>query len=128
MSVSDITGYTASGDQIYSVRSFYTDLVVQKGRPMVLSGIKKQSQVEAKTGMPFLVDIPYVGQYLFGKTTNTDNTKELVVFLDPEFEVFSMDNASAPKSVKTAQALLRGEDALEVPNNSYGYDQWLIGK
>lgn len=128
LNVSDVKGYTPGGSEIVSSRSFDTTVEIHDGRPMVLSGIKNASDVDSRTGIPFLMDIPIVGQYIFGRTVKTENTKELVIFLDPEFQVFTMDDADAPKTVQTAQALLKGEDVVEVPNNSLGYDQWLLGK
>jgi hypothetical protein len=37
-----------------------------------------------------------------------------------------MDDADAPREVQTAKKLAAGEDVLNVPANSYGFDQWLL--
>ncbi len=124
--VASLNGTTPSGEQIISHRNYTSSLVARDGVPLVVSGIKSSSDVDGTIGMPFLVDIPYVGKYLFGRTTKTQREKEIVVLMTPHFQVYSMDDAKAPREVITAKKLANGEDVLNVPANSYGYDQWLL--
>lgn len=124
--VASLNGNTPSGEQIISHRNYTSSLVARDGVPLAITGIKSTSMVDGTIGMPYLVDIPYVGKYLFGKTSRTQREKEIVVLMTPHFQVYSMDDAKAPQEVTTAKKLANGEEVLSVPANSYGYDQWLL--
>ena len=52
----------------------------------VIGGLKKQETVTSKTGIPWLVNIPYVG-YLFGTESKSVKTTELIIMGECKLEV-----------------------------------------
>jgi type IV pilus assembly protein PilQ len=59
-----------------------TDVLVENGGTVVIGGIFTQQQTHNVTKVPLLGDVPLLGN-LFRKTDNTDNRRELLVFVTP---------------------------------------------
>jgi general secretion pathway protein D len=80
--VSDSTKVGAAGSPIIDTRRVQTQLSLKDGTPVLLGGLISRNNSRAETGVPFLKDIPLVGQ-LF--RTNTDNNRktELLVLITP---------------------------------------------
>ncbi len=64
-------------------RKLSADVSVSNGETVILGGLVKNDKTNSEAGIPILKDIPYVGKYLFGKTSADDNRSELLVFLTP---------------------------------------------
>jgi type IV pilus assembly protein PilQ len=54
-----------------------------KGDVIVLGGIKRDSTTDAKSGIPFLGNLPFLGK-LFSSDAKSKSTEELMFFLTPE--------------------------------------------
>ncbi|MCY7388182.1 MAG: type IV pilus secretin PilQ [Burkholderiales bacterium] len=77
------SGRTAqSGIPILDVRNLRTQILVENGETAVLGGIFEQSTSTNVTKVPFLGDIPFIGN-AFKKTQRIDNKTELLVFITP---------------------------------------------
>lgn len=63
-------------------RKITSSVAVQDGETIVLGGLISDSRNRGKDGIPFLQDIPVVGD-LFGNTTNTSKRTELIVLITP---------------------------------------------
>ena len=132
LGVTDFSGYTPTGQPIVATRSVSSRFEVKNNQPIVMGGLCRTVTAKTVTGIPYLCDIPYVGQYVFGKTVDTKTQKRLTVLMKPHFQVFDMDLDSAPKPVaikrEAAQTMAQGDDveAIAIPGNSFGYDQWLL--
>lgn len=58
-------------------------VAVNNGETVVIGGLVSQTKTSAEGGIPLLKDIPYIGKYLFGFTSERDQRTELLVFLTP---------------------------------------------
>ncbi len=60
-----------------------TTLCIQSGQTVVISGLTVQQSSNSYTGFPFLGNIPIL-RYLFGVKSDSENKRELVIFLSAE--------------------------------------------
>ena len=80
-------------------REMSSDVLLENGQTVVFGGLTETSTSESETGIPFLKDIPWIGKWLFSKTTQNENRTELLVFMTP----YVLDGAEAAQ----AEALRR---------------------
>ncbi len=73
---------TALGREI-NVKEIKTQVLVENGGTVVIGGIYEQEESNSTTKVPFLGDVPYLGN-LFKTNTKTANRTELLVFLTPK--------------------------------------------
>jgi type IV pilus assembly protein PilQ len=59
-----------------------TKVLVRNGQTTVIGGIFVESEINGKTGVPLLMDIPFLGG-LFRSTTKTKERRELLIFITP---------------------------------------------
>lgn len=75
-------GTAPNGEIILNKNEINTNVLVSNGETVVLGGIFEQESSNSQTKVPFLGDIPYVGQ-LFRRDSKTDNKRELLIFVTP---------------------------------------------
>ena len=73
---------TAAGFAI-DTKHVKTQVLVENGGTVVIGGIFEQTDREEITKVPFLGDIPYLGN-LFKTKSKTSNKTELLIFLTPK--------------------------------------------
>ena len=78
----DFVSYTSFNAPIVNQREAQTTVSVKDGETVVLGGIINNSVSRTVSKIPFLGDLPIVGN-LFRSTSKTDNKTELLVFLTP---------------------------------------------
>ena len=66
-----------------NTRAIETQVVLSDGQTVVLGGILETTHSDAQTKVPWLGDIPVLGN-LFKNTTKTDDKDELLVFVTPK--------------------------------------------
>ena len=76
----------------------------------VIGGLTKQTEVESRTGVPWLMDIPVLG-YLFSSVSNSVKNTELVVMAQCEWD----SPADKPGLKNTTKAETRGSPAAIRP-------------
>ena len=59
-----------------------TELLVKNGETTVIGGIYKDDDTESNSGVPYLMDIPFIG-WLFKSNTKTKVKTELLIFITP---------------------------------------------
>ena len=64
-------------------RKMSADITLDNRQTVVLGGLTETSQGESTTGIPILKDIPWIGKWLFSSTSQTEDRKELLVFMTP---------------------------------------------
>jgi type IV pilus assembly protein PilQ len=72
---------TASGPAI-DTKNVQTQVLVENGGTVVLGGIFEQIQRVTTTKLPFLGDVPVVGN-LFKNTVRVNDRSELIIFITP---------------------------------------------
>ncbi|MFA5089231.1 MAG: secretin N-terminal domain-containing protein, partial [Candidatus Omnitrophota bacterium] len=59
-----------------------TTVMIKDGMTIVMGGLKKENKVHIKKGIPFLMDIPYLG-HIFSFTSDDVEATEIVIFITP---------------------------------------------
>jgi type IV pilus assembly protein PilQ len=79
-------------------REATTEMLVRDGSTIVIGGLYQRTVQEARTGIPWLSNVPGVG-WLFRKTRSDDRHEELLIFITPRIikqpDVPSQAHASA---------------------------------
>ena len=79
-----LTGFTETGNQpIINRREAKTTVRVLNGETFVLGGLRQRTQINNRSGIPYLKDVKYVGK-LFRYKQDSFRDSELLVFLTPE--------------------------------------------
>ena len=64
-------------------RKMGADVLLDNKQTVVFGGLTQTAVANAETGIPILKDIPWIGKWLFSKVTQSENRKELLVFMTP---------------------------------------------
>ena len=64
-------------------RKMSADILLENMQTVVLGGLTETYTSEAETGIPILKDIPFIGKWLFGSVSKSEDRKELLVFMTP---------------------------------------------
>ncbi|MGH7291021.1 MAG: type II secretion system protein GspD, partial [Myxococcota bacterium] len=78
-----VPGQTLFGGFILDRRETNTRVVVKDGQTIVISGILTDTESKVTRGVPFLMDIPLVGE-LFKSRDNSTIRTELIAFITPK--------------------------------------------
>jgi len=70
------------GDPTINKKTVVTKLLVKNGETVVLGGIYTQNTSETISGVPGLMNIPFIG-HLFKRKQKTNNRSELLIFITP---------------------------------------------
>jgi general secretion pathway protein D len=102
-----------SGNQVPIVNSqrLTTTVTVPSGCTIVLGGLIKDQITKDANGIPYLMDIPYLGN-LFKYTTNNRERDELLVFIQPT--VVNDDIQTLRASLKEEQRTKVGADVYKL--------------
>ncbi len=73
---------SATGQRSFLQREIDSQVAVRSGQTVVLGGLIKNNASQGKSGLPFLGDIPGVGN-LFSTTTKSSDRTELLVMITP---------------------------------------------
>ena len=82
--VSDVVETTSSGIDSPTIRQRKIDTIVavQDGETIVLGGLIRESDNQTRSGVPWLMEIPFFGQAFRSDSTTTRRT-ELLIFITP---------------------------------------------
>ena len=83
--VSDVGERVLVGNQTFdafNIRDAETTAVVQDSQTLVIGGIITENNRKSRSGVPYLMDIPFLGQLFRNTTDNADRT-ELVILITP---------------------------------------------
>ena len=78
----------------YQTKSKY---LVRPGESIMLSGYKYNDESETKKGTPWLSNIPWIGEYLFGNRENTVNMNEMLLVVTVDWAVEGESEAAAAR-------------------------------
>ena len=70
-----------------------TNVVVENGQTAVIGGLTTQDEINTESGVPFLKDIPIIGQ-LFKYTKKSVESRDLVIFVTPTIVTAQMMGSS----------------------------------
>ncbi len=75
-------GYDEKGEVVISTQEAKTKIVVADGETAVIGGLTRNENTESESGIPFLKDIPLLGN-LFKYTRHAVAKKDLIIFVTP---------------------------------------------
>ncbi len=87
--------FTTNGTQIDN-NSNKTQLLVADGQTVVIAGLTQTSVRVTKSGIPILVDLPFIGR-LFGYTSRQEQRRDLLVLITPHI---TDDGQQAPDGAR----------------------------
>ncbi|MBR3072609.1 type IV pilus secretin PilQ [Fibrobacter sp.] len=128
-------GYDEKGEVVISTQEAKTKVVVADGETVVIGGLTRNENTESESGIPFLKDIPLLGN-LFKYTRKAITKKDLVIFVTPRIIRNYIGNipisevseeksgSSAPELKPVEETPATGETpAAPAPENSHD-DSW----
>ena len=74
-------GTYSSKYPVLDVQRLVTDFTLAAGETAVIGGLSKTTEEQVDTGIPWLRDIPWIGDKLFGRKTRMKVQKEIIVFV-----------------------------------------------
>lgn len=77
------SGAGTGGVPSINTRKVSTQVLIDNGGTVVVGGVYTQAEVSSTPKVPLLGDIPFIG-WLFKSQTNTNNKRELLVFISPK--------------------------------------------
>lgn len=107
----------SSTDLITNKTRFTTTALVDDGDILIIGGLVDQAQSEFEDGVPFLSEVPGVGN-LFKNTGRSNSRRNLMVFIRPTILRNSEDSGYATKRkfdyIRAREQLFRGQPTSEV--------------
>ncbi len=82
-----------------TTRKMSSDVSVENRQTIVMGGLQRSVRSKSTSGIPILKDIPWIGKWLFGSTSDSEQKSELLVFITP----YVLDDAESAQ----AEALRR---------------------
>ncbi len=125
--VSDVSGFTPAGTPIINSRSVDSKIRLYPGEPYVVAGLDRKGEVSSVGKVPILGSIPVVG-YLFSHETESKSQTQIVVLLTPQVTLNAESVIAMPAQAQTAMAIINEDKHPRVPDNKYGFDQWLLDR
>jgi type II secretion system protein D len=106
-----------SGNQVPIVNSqrITTTVTIPSGATIVLGGLIKDQVTKDNNGIPYLMDVPFIGNF-FKYTTNNKERDELLVFIQPT--VVNDDIQTLRASLKEEQRTKVGADTFDLAHPS----------
>lgn len=73
----------STGQPITSKQQVKTQAILRNGEDIIIGGLVKSFELDSKSKVPFLGDIPWIGELLFSSASKTIEEDNLVVILTP---------------------------------------------
>jgi general secretion pathway protein D len=101
------SSYVSGSVDLAVERKMSADVRLENMQTVVFGGLTETSVSDSETGIPILKDIPWIGKWLFSSVKQTENRKELLVFMTP----YVLDDAES-----TQLEAFRRKKALSDPS------------
>ena len=75
--------YTPQDIDVPVTRKMSADVRLENMQTVVLGGLTETATSESESGIPLLKDIPWIGKWLFSSVSQSEDRKELLIFLTP---------------------------------------------
>jgi general secretion pathway protein D len=92
---------------IINKREATTQIFIRDGQTTVIGGLAGKSHSNTVSGIPIISRIPLIGPLLFGRTTISEETSELYLFLTPHIITSDDDVDKLRDAVKEGSDLLK---------------------
>ena len=92
---------------VINKREATTQVFIRDGQTTVIGGLADNAKTHDVSGIPYLSRIPFLGPLIFGRTTKTETTSELFLFLTPHIISSDEDIDRYREAVKDGSQLLK---------------------
>ena len=66
---------------VIDIQRIVTEFTLKSGETAVIGGLSRTVEIDGDGGIPYLRDIPWIGDKLFGSKTRTKEQREIIVFV-----------------------------------------------
>jgi type IV pilus assembly protein PilQ len=98
----DPTGRNVLGNPYIFKKETKTNLIVQDGETIVISGLTKQKSTDSEGGVPWLKNIPGLG-WLFKASGEAQSMEEVLIFITPTILPPQVATAAKPAGAKPVE-------------------------
>ena len=109
---------TATSQRAFLQRQFSSKVAVRSGESLVLGGLIRDNTTTVKSGVPFLQNMPDLGN-LFGTNGKNVARTELVVVITPKVVRTDQDVREVSSELRERMRGLRSVDSSSLPNGSW---------
>jgi type II secretory pathway component GspD/PulD (secretin) len=112
-------GYDEKGQVVISTQEAKTKVVVADGETVVIGGLTRNENTESESGIPFLKDIPLLGN-LFKYTRKAVTKRDLIIFVTPRIirnYVGSVELSEASADIKGTPTAKKTQTSTEPTDN-----------
>lgn len=109
---------SATLQRAFLQRQFSSKVAVRSGESLVLGGLIRDNTTTSKSGLPFLQDIPLVGN-LFGTNGKNVARTELIVVITPRVVRTDQDMREVSGELRERMKGLRGVNASSLPGGGW---------
>jgi type II secretory pathway component GspD/PulD (secretin) len=95
---------------VINKREATTQIFIRDGQTTVIGGLADNTHSSDVSGIPYLSRIPVIGPLIFGRTTKSEATNELFLFLTPHIISSDEDIDRLRDAVKQGSELLKDVD------------------
>jgi type II secretory pathway component GspD/PulD (secretin) len=92
---------------VINKREATTQVFIKDGQTTVIGGLADKAKTSDVSGIPFLSSIPWIGPLIFGRTTKTETTSELFLFLTPHIISSDEDIERYRDAIRDGSELLK---------------------
>jgi len=92
---------------VINKREATTQVFIRDGQTTVIGGLADHAKTSDVSGIPLLSSIPWIGPLIFGRTTKTETTSELFLFLTPHIISSDEDIERYRDAVRDGSELLK---------------------
>ena len=103
----------ATGQRSFLERNVTSRIAVRSGESVVLGGLITDNSTVAKSGVPYLMDIPVLGN-LFSRNTDATKRVELLVFITPKVVESDAELRDLTREMRDRMRGLTGFDDLPI--------------
>ena len=103
----------ATGQRSFLERNVSSRIAVRSGESVVLGGLITDNSTVAKSGVPYLMDIPMLGN-LFSRNTDATKRVELLVFITPKVVESDAELRDLTREMRDRMRGLTGFDDLPI--------------
>ena len=109
-----LTGFTPGTNQpIIDRRETNTTVRIRNRETLVIGGLRQKNSINARTGVPFLMDLHWPIGELFKQKDVTGKDSELVVFITPE--LLDLNHLGLCREHDIFNASMQTLDQIEAP-------------
>lgn len=106
--------YDSKGEIVISTQEAKTKVVVADGETVVIGGLTRNEAQESESGIPFLKDIPIIGN-LFKYTKKSVAKKDLVIFVTPRIIRNYIGNIDLSEPTHEVSGQKKAQPAQQAP-------------